>query len=159
MIRHVRGMQPTDLEAVYAIERVAHRAPWSRDILSDCMLVGYDCRILESMENNAPTLIAYIISRYQDPMTCHVLNICVAPLFQGHGHGAFLLEHVMHAPQQSTTNAFVLEVRPSNLVALQLYQKLGFQQVAVKRGYYREDPILEDAIVLRREFSSGSNSA
>ena len=42
MEKPVRAMQQTDIDSVYAIELQAHRAPWSRQILSDCVTVGYD---------------------------------------------------------------------------------------------------------------------
>lgn len=41
-------MTESDIDAVYAIEKDVHIAPWSRDILRDCVRVGYDCRVFES---------------------------------------------------------------------------------------------------------------
>jgi len=43
-----------------------------------------------------------------------------------------------------------LEVRPSNLIALNLYQSLGFKQAEIKKDYYNEQGQIEDAILLKK---------
>jgi ribosomal protein S18 acetylase RimI-like enzyme len=42
-----------------------------------------------------------------------------------------------------------LEVRPSNLHAIALYQSVGFVQVGVRKGYYQAVGGREDALVLK----------
>ena len=43
-----------------------------------------------------------------------------------------------------------LEVRESNLPAIRLYEKLGFQVVGRRKNYYREEH--EDALLMTVEF-------
>ena len=43
-----------------------------------------------------------------------------------------------------------LEVRPANVGAIRLYERLGFRQVGVRRGYYQTPAGREDALVMRR---------
>ncbi len=150
MTLRVRAMLNTDIDRVYSIELVAHRAPWSRDILSDCVFVGYDCRVIEIEDEGAFELASYIICRYNENI-CHVLNLCVAPALQGKGYGNVLLQNVIDCPAQPTTESLLLEVRPTNTPALRLYHKMGFQQVGVKRGYYRDESSIEDAVVLQKQ--------
>lgn len=145
----VRPMLIEDIDNVHAIESVAHRAPWSREILRDCVLVKYDCRILEIDDNSAPILASYIVSRY-DQNTCHVLNLCVAPDLQGKGYGQFLLQNLIDSQSGTMINRIILEVRPSNAVALHLYQKMGFQQAGVKKDYYQDAQGIEDGVVLEK---------
>lgn len=145
----VRGMQLNDIDTVYAIELVAHIAPWSREILHDCVLVGYDCRVLE-VDN---TLASYVINRYYENI-CHVLNLCVAPASQNKGYGRFLLQNVIDSLKDTDFSTVLLEVRPSNAAALHLYRKMGFRQVGIKKDYYSEGPELEDAIVLQKNLSA-----
>ena len=146
MEKPVRAMQQTDIDSVYAIELQAHRAPWSRQILSDCVTVGYDCRVFEVDTE----VVAYVICRYNESI-CHILNLCVAPALQGKGYGQCLLQEVIDSPK-APTDKIRLEVRPSNAVALHLYQKMGFQHVSTKRGYYRDLDVakIEDALVLEK---------
>ena len=47
-----------------------------------------------------------------------------------------------------------LEVRPSNVVAVRLYQALGFEQVGMRRGYYQAPGGREDAAVLRLDLAA-----
>ena len=149
MTLRVRAMQNTDLDRVYAIEAVAHRAPWGRDILSDCVFVGYDCRVVEVENDKGAELAGYVISRYDDTI-CHVLNLCMAPAFQGKGFGRYLLQNVIDAPAKPEAKIVILEVRPSNIIALSLYQKMGFQQLGIKQGYYNDEQGIEDGLVLQK---------
>ncbi len=48
-----------------------------------------------------------------------------------------------------------LEVRPSNTVAIRLYQSRGFAQIGVRRGYYQAVGGREDAVVLRKSMGKG----
>ena len=64
--------------------------------------------------------------------------------------GRRLLDNLLErAAAAGVTEAF-LEVRPSNLAAIRLYQKLGFEQIGIRRGYYQAPDGREDAIVLKR---------
>ncbi len=155
MTLQVRAMQSGDIDNVFAIELVAHRSPWSREILSDCVFVGYDCRVLDIDNATGVELAGYIICRYNDAI-CHILNLCVAPALQGKGYGQFLLQHVIDFPAKPALETVLLEVRPSNLTALRLYKKMGFQQVGIKRGYYRDEQVIEDAVVLQKQIFSQS---
>lgn len=150
MSLQIRRMQLDDVDNVYAIEVVAHRSPWTRDILRDCMLVNYDCRVLEIDSASGPSLVGYSISRF-DQNSCHILNLCITPRMQGNGYGQLLLQNIINSEQSSAVDTMVLEVRPSNLAALHLYQKVGFVQTATKEGYYQDDGMLEDAVVLKKK--------
>ena len=160
MTLRVRSMRNDDIDRVYAIEEVAHRAPWSRQILNDCVLVNYDCRVLEIESDKELELAGYVISRY-DGDICHVLNICIAPALQNKGYGQFLLQNVIDSLTKSAFGSLLLEVRPSNPAALHIYQKMGFKQTGIKRGYYREGSVIEDGIVLEKQIigPSGTPSA
>jgi ribosomal-protein-alanine N-acetyltransferase len=43
-----------------------------------------------------------------------------------------------------------LEVRASNVAAIALYEKYGFQQAGLRKGYYQNPR--EDAIIMTRNF-------
>jgi ribosomal protein S18 acetylase RimI-like enzyme len=49
--------------------------------------------------------------------------------------------------------AMLLEVRPSNMPGLRLYERKGFQRIGLRKGYYPlQNGVREDAIVMRRRF-------
>ena len=64
---------------------------------------------------------------------------------------AALLEHLLERAGGAGVAEAFLEVRPSNLAAIRLYQRLGFEQIGIRRGYYQAPDGREDAIVLKRE--------
>ena len=148
---YIRPMQFQDVEAVHAMELEAHKLPWSLGIIHDCVLVGYDCRVLEQNDEHGLSMLGYIISRI-DLNTCHILNICIAPAFQNKGFGKFFLSKVLESLKERMIDTILLEVRPTNLPALALYKSFGFHVDAVKERYYvgKEKGDVEDALVLKK---------
>ncbi|HEN5512412.1 ribosomal-protein-alanine N-acetyltransferase, partial [Legionella pneumophila] len=137
-------------ENVYSIETNVHIAPWSKDILRDCVLVGYDCRVLEINNGDSSILAGYIISRISNN-SCHILNLCIAKPLQSKGLGRKLLQTVLYSLSKYTqTESVILEVRPSNSAALHLYETMGFEKVEIKKDYYKDKNSVEDAILLKK---------
>ncbi|HAT9216274.1 TPA: ribosomal-protein-alanine N-acetyltransferase [Legionella pneumophila subsp. pneumophila] len=150
MILNIRRMKDSDIENVYSIETNVHIAPWSRDILRDCVLVGYDCRVLEINNGDSSILAGYIISRISNN-SCHILNLCIAKPLQSKGLGRKLLQTVLYSLSKYTqTESVILEVRPSNSAALHLYETMGFEKVEIKKDYYKDKNSVEDAILLKK---------
>ncbi|HBD7380567.1 TPA: ribosomal protein S18-alanine N-acetyltransferase, partial [Legionella pneumophila] len=148
MILNIRRMKDSDIENVYSIETNVHIAPWSKDILRDCVLVGYDCRVLEINNGDSSILAGYIISRISNN-SCHILNLCIAKPLQSKGLGRKLLQTVLYSLSKYTqTESVILEVRPSNSAALHLYETMGFEKVEIKKDYYKDKNTVEDAILL-----------
>lgn len=128
MILNIRRMKDSDIENVYSIETNVHIAPWSKDILRDCVLVGYDCRVLEINNGDSSILAGYIISRISNN-SCHILNLCIAKPLQSKGLGRKLLQTVLYSLSKYTqTESVILEVRPSNSAALHLYETMGLKK-------------------------------
>ncbi|HAT1596454.1 TPA: ribosomal protein S18-alanine N-acetyltransferase [Legionella pneumophila] len=150
MILNIRKMKDSDIENVYSIETNVHIAPWSKDILRDCVLVGYDCRVLEINNGDSPILAGYIISRISNN-SCHILNLCIAKPLQSKGLGRKLLQTVLYSLSKYTqTESVILEVRPSNSAALHLYETMGFEKIEIKKDYYKDKNSVEDAILLKK---------
>jgi ribosomal-protein-alanine N-acetyltransferase len=143
---HLRDMQETDVSAVLAIERVAYEFPWTEGILRDCFRYGYIRKVYESDGN----IIGYgIISIGAGE--CHFLNICIAPSYQRYGHGARLVSLLLQVAREAHARTALLEVRISNTAAFRLYDKMGFNEIGVRKGYYPARAGREDALVLARE--------
>jgi [ribosomal protein S18]-alanine N-acetyltransferase len=77
--------------------------------------------------------------------------------FRSVGFGRRLLEHLLERAAAAGTNEAYLEVRPSNLSAIRLYQRLGFEQIGIRRGYYQAPDGREDAIVLKLELRQATH--
>lgn len=145
----IRSMQLSDIDEVCRIEQQAHQTPWSEDIFKDCLLVGYDCHVLESHEEKQVSIVGCVIAR-KNLTVYHILNLCISNALQGQGLGKYLLENTIYGIKKSEIDSIILEVRPSNHPAIALYEKFGFQKDLIKKDYYQDGTSKEDAWLLRK---------
>jgi ribosomal-protein-alanine N-acetyltransferase len=139
----VRPMREEDLHAVLAIEQDAYEYPWSSAIFDDCLRVGYCCWVLE-WEGR---MIGYSIMSVGAGES-HLLNLCIHPGSQRRGFGQGLLEHMLDLARKHRAAIMFLEVRPTNLGAIRLYERAGFTKVGTRRAYYPAPGGREDALIL-----------
>ena len=76
-----------------------------------------------------------------------MMNIAVADTHRRRGIAKMLVEELI---RQLDAYQLTLEVRASNAPAIALYENLGFQQVGLRKNYYRKPK--EDALILRKEW-------
>jgi ribosomal-protein-alanine N-acetyltransferase len=77
----------------------------------------------------------------------HVVSIAVVPEHRNKGIGSSLLEKALEGFKEYQVSETFLEVRESNKVAIDLYQKFGFNTSRRIKGYYRDG---ETAFVMTR---------
>ena len=138
-----RPMGIDDLDRVGEIEQRIYAFPWSRGNFADSLLAGYLCTVLECDS----TLLGYPVLTHAAG-EAHLLNLSIDAPWQGRGHGRALLLHHVDVARARGARLMLLEVRPSNGVARALYRNCGFQQIAVRRGYYPDTNGREDALLL-----------
>lgn len=142
----LRPMRVDDLESVLDIELRAYPFPWTRGIFHDCLRAGYPAWVLE--QNHA--VIGYgMLNIGADE--AHVLNVCTAPEVQGQGHGRRLLRSLLKAARNRGAQRVFLEVRPSNTIAIALYDSEGFNEIGRRPRYYPAKGGREDALVMAKE--------
>lgn len=132
------------LDAVMAVEQRAYAFPWTRGNFIDSMVAGYPAEILV---NHQRQLLGYFVGMHGvDEM--HLLNITVAPEFQGQGHARTLFTALLAQSRAAAARKLWLEVRQSNVHAQAVYKRFGFQHIGLRRGYYpaalgqREDAVV-----------------
>jgi len=136
-------MLPSDLAQVTDIERRSYEFPWSHGVFRDCLLAGYISVVLEHGDDVVGYSILSIAAG-----EAHILNLCVDNEFRKLGYGDQLLEDILIRAKGAGVKQVFLEVRPSNIEALSLYRKKGFQQIAERPAYYQAHDGREDAAVL-----------
>ena len=139
-----RAMTPFDVAGVGAVERASYQFPWSDGIFRDCLRVGYLCRVAECEGE----IVGYGVVA-MGAGEAHILNICVRDSMRGRGIGRQMLALLIARSAEAGMQDVFLEVRPSNLHAIALYQSVGFVEVGRRRGYYQAAEGREDALVLR----------
>ena len=133
-------MQLVDLPVVMEIEKSAYQYPWSLGNFRDCLGTGYRCRIFE-MEGAIRGYSLVSIGARE----AHILNLCIHSTLRGKGYGRLLLEEQLDALAEYEVDMVLLEVRPSNISAISLYESLGFNELGRRKGYYPATGGREDA--------------
>jgi [ribosomal protein S18]-alanine N-acetyltransferase len=168
------------IPAVCAIERSAYTHPWTPANFSDSIIAGYHCQCLvapaAASDEAAParlpralwsrlagqtggeTLIGYFVAM-KGVDEVHLLNITVAPAFQGQGWAPLMLEALSGWSRGQNAQWLWLEVRASNQRALAIYERHGFRRVGVRKGYYpAEGHAREDAVVMSLRLNESSSA-
>ena len=145
-ISSFRAMRTQDLEAVSRIELTAYPHPWTFGIFRDCLAAGYECWVLE----RSGELIGYGVLSVAGG-EAHVLNVCVAPSEQGRGLGRRVISRLLDLARWHRAERVFLEVRPSNVAAVALYDSIGFNEIGRRPDYYPGKRGREDALVMAME--------
>jgi ribosomal-protein-alanine N-acetyltransferase len=139
-------MQEADLAEVLDLEQTVYPHPWSMSNFADSLASGYQAWVLRDTEGE---LLGYFLLM---PIVdeAHLLNVAVSAERQGQGLGRFLLNQAVACARGLGMESVLLEVRPSNTRALEIYQRYGFQTIGKRKGYYpAANQQREDAIVMR----------
>lgn len=138
-----RMMTIDDIPDIMEIERASFSLPWT-----------YEAYYNELIMNE---FAMYIVLEYHGQIIgfcgswviideAHITNIAIDPNFRGKKLGEALLRQVMIVVMQKGAKTMTLEVRVSNIVAQNLYRKLGFQNGGIRKRYYTDN--YEDALVM-----------
>ncbi|WP_179395919.1 ribosomal protein S18-alanine N-acetyltransferase [Lacticaseibacillus absianus] len=133
----LRRMQNTDIDAALAIERAVYGdTPWDRvAFLSELRKVRQSLYLVLESALGIDAFIGCWFTKSE----AHVTNLAVAPSVQRTGVGERLMRVMIAKALDYGSAQMTLEVRTDNLAAQALYHKLGFQDGAIKRGYYVAD--------------------
>lgn len=139
-------MRIADVDDVWALEQRVFPHPWSRANFTDSLASGYDAWVLRDA---AGALAGYFLLMYAVD-EAHLLDIAVAVERQGSGLGRYLMDKVCACARGLGVDSVLLEVRPSNERALDVYRRYGFAEIGRRRAYYpAHEGRREDAIVMR----------
>lgn len=139
-------MAPADIDEVVALERSVFPHPWSRANFVDSLASGYDAWVLRDAGG---TLAGYFLLMYAVD-EAHLLDVAVAAGRQRAGLGRYLLDQAAARARGQSMESVLLEVRPSNRRALEVYRKYGFVEIGRRKAYYpAHEGQREDAIVMR----------
>ena len=139
----IERMRSVDLSDVLAIERASFSMPWSRGAFLYEIEQNQVARCWVARTNGQ--VVGYICL-WEVADEVHVTNVAVHPEARRHGIGRSLLESVFERARASVARIVLLEVRPSNVEALALYESFGFRVVGRRGGYYYDTG--EDALVM-----------
>jgi ribosomal-protein-alanine N-acetyltransferase len=135
-------------DAVAQVEQIAYEHPWTPGNFVDSLQAGYQMQLLSAGPVTRRELLGYFVAM-QGVDEVHLLNITVAPSYQGQGWARLLLDALVLWSRGQGAQCLWLEVRLSNLRALSVYRRYGFSQVGTRRHYYpAAQGQREDAVVM-----------
>jgi ribosomal-protein-alanine N-acetyltransferase len=139
----VRRLTYADLPHVVAIERRAFPTPWSLAMF-----------VLELSKPSGICLAAFVEGRLSGYLVCsrydtvwHIMNVAVDPDRRRVGIASTLLTRLFERVDDPDAQ-YTLEVRRSNVGAMELYDRFGFRSAGVRRRYYQDNG--EDAVIMWR---------
>jgi ribosomal-protein-alanine N-acetyltransferase len=138
----VRGMRYDDLDQITEIEKICFSLPWSKASFEKELqneLAYYQCA-----EENGKIMGYMGMWRILDE--CHITNVAVLPEYRKMGIASSLINKMVEICKCSEIQTMTLEVRESNLPAINLYRKFGFISAGKRPKYYLKP--LEDAIIM-----------
>jgi len=139
-------MQVEDLPEILVIENNVYPYPWTRGNFLDSMYSRYQNWIVR--EASGALAGYFLLMMAVDE--AHLLNISVRRDLQGHGVGRMQLDKIVSLAKEHGMRSALLEVRPSNQHAFDVYRRYGFVEIGRRKGYYPSaGGSREDAIVMR----------
>ncbi|HZK44418.1 MAG TPA: ribosomal protein S18-alanine N-acetyltransferase [Syntrophomonadaceae bacterium] len=140
----VRKMTEEDVPRVMDIEKESFTLPWSKQ------------SYLADLKNE---FASYLVCEYDGEITAyggiwvifesgHITNIAVAEKFRRKGIGTRLMLELENVARQKEAIRVLLEVRPSNHTAFELYDSLDYTPTRIRENYYSDNG--EDAIVMTK---------
>ena len=133
----IRQAVPGDAGSIYEIENLCFPDPWSMDALT------YE------LEGNPRAF--YIVAELDGEVVGYAglwINVAVKPGFRNRKIGEGIIGVMIDFTSGEGIAHYTLEVRKSNVPAINLYEKFGFRTEGVRKKYYQNNG--EDALIMWR---------
>ena len=142
---HILPLDSGSLSAVAKIESECFSTPWSESSLK-LLLTGENGGLVAMDGERIVGYIGYlgVIDEYE------ITNVAVSPNYRRQGIGAALVRALWKKAEENGIVRVTLDVRPSNLPAVTLYEKLGFTPCGARKNFYtspREDAAVMEFMV------------
>jgi len=141
----IRRMKEEDLPAVLSIEALCFSNPWSDSTFRGEIQNTSVSFPLVVVRRPGDEVVAYIIF-WQIRDDVQVNNVAVHPDYRGLGLGETMMRYAIARVRVAGATFMTLEVRQSNIPAMTLYRKLGFEVMGMRKNYYTKPD--EDACVM-----------
>ena len=146
---HLEHINHADLEPILVIEQNSFQRPWGRLSFEGELRDHSACNFaVKSTEVETSGQVIGYAFWHLIADEVHVLKVAVTPAWRGQGIASRLLERCFTLSVEQGAKSAHLEVRPSNITAIELYQKLGFERVGRRPKYYTDSK--EDALLMMK---------
>ena len=139
-------MEKKDAEALSLLDMEVFSVPWSKKSFED---------------ESANSLAYYYVAKEDDEIIAYagfwhvadegdITNIAVKKEHRKKGVASALLEVIIKKAKELGLELLTLEVRESNIPAINLYKRFGFLEIGKRKMYYKNPK--EDALIMTLYF-------
>lgn len=136
-------MKAEDVHEASLIEEEAFSMPWKESDFLEMIMRPY-AHYFVARNNGQIVGICGILDMAGEG---DISNVAVSLKERGRGIAQKMLQYAIDECIQIGMKEFTLEVRVSNIPAIRLYEKLGFDKEGIRPKFY-EKPV-EDALIMR----------
>ena len=137
----IRRARPEDASEITALEELIFSDPWSERSVRDCIGGAGMCFVARDESG----VIAYMIGSLIAPEG-EIYRIAVKEEKRKRGIGYRLLDFAVKTERGRGLETLFLEVRSQNTAARNLYRAYGFEEISVRKNYYRNPT--DDAVIM-----------
>lgn len=130
------------IDQVCSLEEEAFSMPWHRESFLE-MIYDKNACYLVALKGDKVVASAGLRNIVGDG---EITNVVTKKEYQKQGIAGLLLEQLVKEGKQMGVTAYTLEVRVSNMAAIHLYKKLGFQEEGIRKNFYERPK--EDALIM-----------
>lgn len=142
MTLKLRNMEAADFDAVLAIERESFSDAWTVGMFAEELEAPSRALIVAEKDGD---VVGYAVVMVVEG-EAHLMNLAVRAGSRGQGVGRALAVRAMERAAGMGAQLITLEVRPGNVAAISLYERLGMRSVGLRPGYYLDTG--EDALIM-----------
>ncbi len=148
-----RAVIQLDLPVLVSMERVLFAdSPWSMGQFKEEFKGVPNSRFFMVATDEQDQIVGYAAVLVVAPgVEADVLTVAVLPEYARKGIATHFMNELEKWSLEKKASAMMLEVGVTNTSAIALYEKLGYQTIATRKGYYGAGL---DAFVMRKEFGA-----
>ena len=139
-----RSVTTADIQRLSELEQELFLDPWTPGMIAGELREALG--INEILLQGETILGYYFLSMLEDEAELH--NIAVPKNFQKLGVGTFILKNIVNRCDANGIERLYLEVRDDNISAIRLYEKMSFECIGRRPGYYSVEK--KDALIYMR---------
>ena len=142
----IRQLRRADIDAVVDIETEAFTTPWQASTFQGLLdRDGVELLVMTDDDDVIGYAVLWVILDQGE-----LANLALTTSRRGAGLGSHLLRRVLDRARERGVRKLFLEVRASNTRAIDLYHRFGFEDMGMRKDYYRSP--VEDARVMVLSF-------
>ncbi|MBN2004283.1 MAG: ribosomal protein S18-alanine N-acetyltransferase [Anaerolineae bacterium] len=155
----IRPLTPRDVPAVVSVDRMVFRDPWPEStyvqeiyfnpnahyFVLESQIISTTRRWFSRRAIHEEQILGFVGMRVENERG-HISTLALRPEWRGRGLGELLLLSALEQAVHDGAESVTLEVRISNHVAQNLYNKYGFVRISRLHSYYADG---EDAYLMR----------